>query len=96
MEAVSERSARYMNLLEADRTGWQDIIRAQRTADQGIRSRASCDRMIDTAIQQVAAESLSDGKDYTKADADSLRTAVKTHIESQLASKPDRGWALGE
>jgi len=96
MEAVSERSARYMTLVEAARTGWQDEIRARRTPDQGIRSRSSCDTIIDRAIRNVAEASLKAETDYTTANAADLRTAVKTHIDSQLAATQDRGWRLGE
>lgn len=95
-EAASERGARYMWLIEDCRTAMQDEIRAMRTPDQGIRSRASCDRIIDAAVLHVAQETLRSGTDYDVATTQELVKAVKQNIAAQLASRPDKGFALGE
>ncbi len=95
-EAASERGARYMWLIEECRTAMQDDIRAMRQPSDGIRSRASCDRIIDAAVYHVAQETLKTGTDYDVADTQKLVAAVKENIKAQLASRPDKGYALGE
>lgn len=95
-ESASERGARFMWLIEDCRTAMQDTIRAERKASDGIRSRASCDRIIDAAVLHVAQETLKSGTDYDMATAQELVKAVKQNIAAQLASRPDKGFALGE
>lgn len=91
-EAASERAARYMRILEAERTPMQDALRA---GNAGM-SRHKCDDIIDMAIGQVAHDSLGNGTNYTPDTAAELKAAVKEKIDQRLAQKPYKGWALGE
>jgi hypothetical protein len=95
-ETAVERGARYMSLIETHRTAMQDEIRALRQPSDGIRSRSSCDRIIDTAVMQVAHDTLVEQRDYTSHEVDALNIAVREKIAVQLTSKQDKGWALGE